>query len=79
MQETQVQSLSREDPLEKKKEMATHSYSCLENPMNRGAWRATVTKGREVTKSQIRLTNSNTHTHTQNFVMVQIRSDAGWD
>ena len=42
MQETQVQSLSWEDPLEK--EMATHSsiYSCLENPMDGGAWWATV-------------------------------------
>ena len=58
VQETQVQSLGQEDPLEKKKEMATNSYSCLENPMNRGAWRATV---HEVTKSQIRLTNSHTH------------------
>ena len=34
MQETQVQSLGQEDPLEK--EMATQ-YSCLENPMDRGA------------------------------------------
>ena len=41
MQETQVQSLGQEDPLEK--EMATHSsYSCLENSMDRGAWWATV-------------------------------------
>ena len=33
MWEIQVQSLGREDPLEK--EMATHSrYSCLENPMD---------------------------------------------
>ena len=41
MQETRVQSLGWEDPLEK--EMATHSsYSCLENPMDRGAWWATV-------------------------------------
>ena len=24
------------------KEMATHQYSCLENPMERGAWRATA-------------------------------------
>ena len=38
MQETRVPSLGREDPLEK--EMAIHSiqYSCLENPMDRGAW-----------------------------------------
>ena len=37
-QETQVQSLGWKDPLEKG--MATHS--CLRNPMDRGAWRATV-------------------------------------
>ena len=36
MQETQLQSLGREDPTEK--EMATHSrILCLENPMDRGA------------------------------------------
>ena len=36
MQETWVRSLSQEDPLEK--EMATHSqYSCMGNPMDRGA------------------------------------------
>ena len=41
MQETQVRSLSREDFLEK--EMAIPlQYSCLENPMDRGAWRATA-------------------------------------
>ena len=37
MQETRVQSLGREDPLEK--EMATHSsILAMENPMDRGAW-----------------------------------------
>ena len=41
MQEAQVQSLGWDDPLEQ--EMATHSsYSCLGNPMDRGAWRGTV-------------------------------------
>ena len=42
MQEAQVQSLSREDPPEKG--MATHSSgkSCLGNPMDRGAWWATI-------------------------------------
>ena len=41
MQETWVRSLGQEDPLEK--EMATlSSYSCLENPMDGGAWRVTV-------------------------------------
>ena len=39
MQETQVQSLGQDYPLEK--EMANW-YSCLENPMNRGACWATV-------------------------------------
>ena len=35
------QSLTQEDPLEK--EMATPSrYSCLGNPMDRGAWQGTV-------------------------------------
>ena len=37
MQETQVGSLGREDPLEK--EMAIHSSTIAwENPMDRGAW-----------------------------------------
>ena len=40
MQATWVQCLVQEDPLEKG--MATHSGSCLENPMDRGAWQATV-------------------------------------
>ena len=43
-----IRSLGWEDPLEE--EMATHSsYSCLENPMDTGAWRAVVHK---VTQSQ---------------------------
>ena len=41
MQETRVQSLCREDPLEK--EMKTHSSILTwKNPMDRGAWLATV-------------------------------------
>ena len=41
MQETQVQSLGQEDPLEKG--LVTHSsYSYLENSMNRGAWQGSV-------------------------------------
>ena len=39
-------------------------YFCLENPMDRGAWQATV---HGVPKSQTQLssaTNANTHTHT---------------
>ena len=45
MQETWVQSLGQGDPLEKG--METHSR-ILENPMDKGAWQATV---RGVTKS----------------------------
>ena len=41
MQQTWVQSLGQEDPLEKK----ILQYSCLENPMDRGAWWATVHGG----------------------------------
>ena len=54
MQETkerQVQSLGQEDPLEKEMENPLQ-YSCLGNPMDRGAWQATV---HEVTKSRIQL------------------------
>ena len=41
MQETLVRTLGQEDPLDKK--MATHSNILnLENPMDRGAWWATV-------------------------------------
>jgi len=41
VQKTQVQNLGQEDHLEK--EMGTHSsISCLENSMDRGAWRAIV-------------------------------------
>ena len=41
MQVTQVRSLGWEDPLEK--EMATHSsIFCLQNPTDRGAWKATT-------------------------------------
>ena len=51
MQEIWVRSLGWEDPLEKG--MATHSqYSCLEDPVDRGAWRATVHR---VPKSWTRL------------------------
>ena len=41
MQETRVQFLGQEDPLEKK--MAVHSiFLCLGKPMDRGAWQAIV-------------------------------------
>ena len=48
-QETQVQSLNQEDPLEKGMATHIHQYSCRENSMNRGAWWATA---HGITKSQ---------------------------
>ena len=39
--ETWVQSLGQEDPLEKGNGNPLQ-YSCLQNPMDRGVWRATV-------------------------------------
>ena len=40
-QEMQVQSLGQEDPLEEGV-ANPFQYSCLENPMDRESWRATV-------------------------------------
>ena len=51
MQETQVRSLGQEDPGEGNGNPL--QCSCLENPMDRGAWRATVLS---VTKSWTQLT-----------------------
>ena len=52
-----VPSLGQEDPLEK--EMATHyQYSCLGNPMDRGAWQATVQRVERVGRD---LLNNNNH------------------
>ena len=52
MRETWVWSLGGEDPLEK--EMATHSTILAENPLDGGAWWATVHR---VAKSQTRLSD----------------------
>ena len=43
-----------------------HQYSCLKNPMIRGAWQATVHSptGRESDTTE-QLTHTHTHTHTQ--------------
>ena len=58
--EAWVQSLGREDPLEE--ELTTLQYSCLENPVDRGAWQAAV---HGVTKSQ-----SVTTEHTCNGIKI---------
>ena len=55
-QETQVWSLVRRSPGEGKG--YSLQYSCLENPMDRGACRAIV---RGVAKSQTQLSNKHTH------------------
>ena len=53
MKETWVESLGQEDPLEK--EMAIHpSILAWKNPMDGGAWQATV---HVVSKSQTQLSN----------------------
>ena len=51
MQEIQVGSLDQEDPLEEGMGNLLQ-YSCLENPMDRGAWQVKV---QEVTQSRIQL------------------------
>ena len=57
MQEMRVWSLDQEDALEKR--MATHSYSCLGNPIDGGALWATVHwASKELEKTQW-LTNKN--------------------
>ena len=48
IEETQVQPLGWEDPLEEGHGNPLQ-YSCLENPMDRGTWQATV---HGATKSQ---------------------------
>ena len=42
MQETWVRFLGWEYPLEEGRATYLHQYSCLENPMERGVWQATV-------------------------------------
>ena len=46
-----------------------HHYSCQENPMKRGAWRATVPR---VSKSRTWLKGLNVHTHTCIYVKFKI-------
>ena len=57
--EMRVQSLGREDPWRRR---GGHSvqYSCLESPVDRGAWWAAVHR---VAQSQTQLKRLNTRTH----------------
>ena len=57
MQETRVQSLCWEDSPEEGNDNLLQ-YPCLENAMDRGAWRAIV---HGVTKSQTRLSDFQSH------------------
>ena len=60
VQETQVQSLSWEDPLEK--EMATHSSILgMENLMDRGAWWAAVHGAAKSRTRLMRLSSSSSN------------------
>ena len=59
MQEKWVQSMGREDPLEKGNGNPLQN-SCLENSMDRRAWEVIV---HGVARSQTRLNNGHTYTH----------------
>ena len=61
MQETGVRSLSWEDS-PRGGHGNPFQYSCLENPMDRGAWRAAVHR---VAKGRMRLKRFSTHAHMQ--------------
>ena len=56
----QIRSLGWEDPLEGN----PLQYSCLENPMDRGAWCSTIHR---VTKSQTGLSD---YTHSLTYIAV---------
>ena len=66
-QEMQVWSLGQEDPLEE--DMATYSsqYSCLKNPMDRGAWQATAHR---VAKSWTWLKHLNMYTCSHDLLVI---------
>ena len=68
-QETWVRSLGWEDPLESEVETPLQ-YSCLENPMDGGAWRPTV---HGVAKSQTQLSDF-THSLTKFVIACLPRS-----
>ena len=69
IQEMQVRSLDREDPgsldpwIHGRGHDNPLQYSCLENPMGRGAWQATIHR---VAQSQTQLKQLSTQ-HTHNF------------
>ena len=58
MPETQVQPLDQKDPLEKEGNGHPLQYSCLKNPMDRGAWQATPHEAAEEPDMTWQLNNS---------------------
>ena len=66
-----LRSLGQEDPLEEGTATNLHQYSCLEKPMDRGAWRAKVHR---VRKSQTRLKRLS----TQYTRITAHREGGGW-
>ena len=65
-QEIWIQSQGQEDPLEKENGSPLQ-YSCLENPMDREAWGATV---HGVTKSQAQLSDSHFHFRSKSYPLL---------
>ena len=74
MQDTQFPSLGREDS-----PGGGHGnslqYSCLENPMDREAWRATI-QGVRIRDFESRLTRLSTHGHTSLFLFTNKAAEA---
>ena len=64
MWETGVRSLGQEDPSGEGHGNPLQ-YSCLENPMDRGAWRATI---HGAAKSRTRLRDLHSHFHLHLFI-----------
>ena len=71
MRETWVQFLGWEDPLEKGNGNPLQ-YSCLGNPMDRGAWQATV---HEEAKSRTRLSDFTSNTRVIFFFFTKFKID----
>ena len=75
MWQTQIQSLGQEDPLQK--EMATHSsILAWKNPMDGGAWQATVNGVAELdTTEQLTLTQPTIFIITATLIISEYNSD----
>ena len=67
MQQIWFRSPGPEDPLEEKDNPL--QYSCLGDPMDRGAWWATVHRVAELGMTE-RLTHTHTHTHRSSLQYV---------